>query len=460
MDGVCVQSGWRWSAKIFAAVVFAVVIFAAVIVPSFCLTVAADEIGTADEIEQPSQNSLRASKNRLMVLKNRRVIRGDIFFDDNGYLVRQQTGKLFIPYPQVLFLASSISDAHQKLRRSLPQRSIESSVKLVRWCLSNHLRTQAISELKEALLLEPSNVHLQRMLVRVENHQHESTGGSSSGSGSFSTTRTTSRTTALPSKNKSRSSTSRTTDRPAQSLTSLSRRTSATFLGKVQPILINHCATAGCHGTNSPTSFRLHRVRFGRAGQLKQIEQNLATILGHITPNDLRQSPLFVKSIGKHGQQKLPMFHGSRGRQQHQILREWIVTIAREMPRSSSVFSAGRLSAKTVPKEVAVAENIRRYFQKKTDQQPPKKTTHPPLVRRSSPHRLAPYRPAPLPPSYQLTPAMRAIRERMERQHIQTEMRRDHRPQQNSSKKTASPDAFSPDEFNRNRPNDKRDSSP
>ena len=52
-----------------------------------------------------------------------------------------------------------------------------------------------------------------------------------------------------------------------------------TFTQSVQPVLMNHCATGGCHAPQSETGLRLFRVPTGKQASRRITQRNLYSVL-------------------------------------------------------------------------------------------------------------------------------------------------------------------------------------
>eukprot|EP00913_Durusdinium_trenchii_P013335 g12516.t1 len=245
----------------------------------------------------------------LLVLKNGRVVDGRITQNAGGYLVDFKNGSMLVPRSQVLLQAGSRREAYLKLREASPRKSITGNLRLARWCIVNQLYSQAKREINEALALNPSHGEARRMMVRLEEMLARD---------------------AKPEVRPRPTLAERMTAPPAKSLAGLSRDAARDFVGKVQPILMNSCATSGCHGPQSKNGFRLSRVRISNSGRRGLSERNLATTMRFIDPRRPDASPLLTKPTGNHGRRGQPVFRGRAGARQHELLRQWVRDVARE----------------------------------------------------------------------------------------------------------------------------------
>jgi hypothetical protein len=115
-----------------------------------------------------------------------------------------------------------------------------------------------------------------------------------------------------------------------ESLGGLSRDAAAAFTTKVQPLLVNKCGNAGCHGTAADNDFRLNMVRLGSANNRRAAESNLALVLNYVDIHEPHRSPLLEQVRKGHGGAPATLFGGSSGPAQLKVLTEWIESVAHE----------------------------------------------------------------------------------------------------------------------------------
>jgi hypothetical protein len=80
------------------------------------------------------------------------------------------------------------------------------------------------------------------------------------------------------------------------------------FTQSVQPVLMNHCATAGCHGPQSETGLRLFRVPTGKTASRRITQRNLYSALMFVDRDNPASSRLLSASSGPHGTAKIAIF--------------------------------------------------------------------------------------------------------------------------------------------------------
>jgi hypothetical protein len=120
----------------------------------------------------------------------------------------------------------------------------------------------------------------------------------------------------------------------------------------VQPILMNNCALAGCHGPQGPAELRLQRVHLNIRAARGPTESNLLQILKHIDREKPRASPLLTLPQENHGLRGRPVFSGPKAADQLATLKAWVVKAAQA--QNAAEEKAARLKAKKKPSKEIV----------------------------------------------------------------------------------------------------------
>jgi hypothetical protein len=255
----------------------------------------------ADEIPEGEQH--------LLLLKNGRVVEGRISSTAGGYFVETSTGNMVIPFSQVSLEAADLPDVYEKQRKSMKFPTASMHLALAAWCVNHDLFEQARTEVKDALRLEPDRPQARRMLIRIEKAIDPK---------AFSKKRHERRAPAvvagyeLP---------------PVQTLAGLPREAARDFTRRIQPLMLNKCGNATCHGENTRRGFRLFPVRHKGESRTNS-QRNLAAILAHVNVDNPDASPLLLKPQGTHGGMRRSLFSGQYGKKQLEVLRGWIRHVA------------------------------------------------------------------------------------------------------------------------------------
>ncbi|MDG1895902.1 MAG: hypothetical protein P8J37_13430 [Fuerstiella sp.] len=264
-------------------------------------------------------------KQTLLVLNSGRVVSGQLTPRTGGYDVQLPAGRMFVGSQQVRLQAHSMDDAYRRMRSSLNEHTPNTHMELAKWCLANKMSTQARSEVLDALHLDPNRDDAKRMLEALMREQHRASTG------------TDPRQTI---QNGHRSYNSVTLVHPSimperRSLGGLPKSLAKTFSQTVQPIVVNKCGNARCHGVGQNT-FTVFPINGGSTSRIA--EQNLAAMLNQIDLENPSQSPLLQATKGNHGNSRRMVFAGQTGGRQAATLRTWVTDVAREISPSSAAF--------------------------------------------------------------------------------------------------------------------------
>src|SRR5690606_26263901 len=101
------------------------------------------------------------------------------------------------------------------------------------------------------------------------------------------------------------------------------------FVQQVQPLLINKCGNARCHGQAASTDFRLAPARQGLSGFRLLPGKPLPSGLRQVNNNDAAGGPVLAALGGTHGGTK-PVLTGPAAARQAESLRAWVQLAVRE----------------------------------------------------------------------------------------------------------------------------------
>jgi hypothetical protein len=246
----------------------------------------------------------------LLVLKSGRTIAGRISQSANGYTVDQVHGTIAVPFDLVEFFARDEREALRLFHKRTPNPTAGFHVRLAEWCLPYQLLAEARDELRAALLLEPHRGDARNLLRRLDALLEPPPPVEAAARGRLEAAGF---------------------DVPeATSLAGLSPESAREFTERVQPLLMNKCGNATCHGPAAENDFRLARVRLTGGAHRVHSERNLAAVLEYIDRQNPNRSPLLTVSQGNHGRAGRTIFSGPFGAEQLETLRAWVLHVGRE----------------------------------------------------------------------------------------------------------------------------------
>lgn len=255
------------------------------------------------------------ARERVILMTNGRVLTGFASRNAGGWLVEQANGRVQVPIDQVNVVANNLADAYRKQRDAVVEPTPATHMALAQWCISYRLHNEARDELRKCMKLDPEHSAARKLLRRLDDMLDPP---------EIKTTLKdqmvlkTGDGFVVP---------------DAESLGGLSNEVAAGYTLRIQPLLINKCGNASCHGSTSPAEkpegFHLIPVRPGTNGHRMYTERNLAEVLRYVDVQEPSLSPLIAIPQGTHGG-SAGVFHGAAGSTQIKMLRAWIKTVAQE----------------------------------------------------------------------------------------------------------------------------------
>jgi hypothetical protein len=248
-----------------------------------------------------------APQQGLLVLRNGRVLYGKITRAGDRYYVVRDDGELRINTDHVLLTARSLDEAYRLQGARITPGSSTGHLKLAAWCLDQHLSGYATQQLRAAQSSGATAAQLAPLRRRLD--------------------------LAIRPQQPTPVSHRQTADTPSpQQLYQLAKKLPSgsveTFTVKIQPMLINSCATAGCHSSTGPSQFKLTRVATRQSGSQRVTLRNLYTVLKWIDDRQPAKSPLLTVPLAAHGSVRGPIF--SRGQKgQYSRLASWVSHVSR-----------------------------------------------------------------------------------------------------------------------------------
>ncbi|MBA3315333.1 MAG: hypothetical protein M3552_02220 [Planctomycetota bacterium] len=241
---------------------------------------------------------------RLLVLHNGDLVEGSVVLAQGGYqLIQPSGGRILLPEPVVWFTAASRDEAYQELRKRFPDKSANGHVALARWCNRYGLAAAAEDELRTALTIDPQHREARNSLRLIAEPSNPVP--------SFVTNTTAEYDSA-------------------STLGGLPPKIALEFVNGVQPILVNGCGNASCHGTTSKSAFTIQNARSGNAAFKALTQRNLETVRERIDLNDPAHSLIFTApQTPGHGGSRRSIFAGPSGRTQLRTLLAWADAVAK-----------------------------------------------------------------------------------------------------------------------------------
>jgi hypothetical protein len=290
----------RKKANVSRALVLAIIILAAA------------AVGRADDPPLGPQRG-------VLLLRNGELIEGDVTLSGDRYDVVVPSGEIHVRRSDVQFVGRTLLDCYDRRKAMVSVDKVHDHLELAEWCLRHRLYDQTALALADAVNTDATHPRiglLERRLKFELDQQSQATRGKSTQS-------------ELPS--------ARDLDRMVQGLPPGAVET---FTSTIQPMLLNHCSTAGCHGPQGNASLRLLRVPTGQAPSRRATQRNLYAVLSAIDQNHPGDSPLLSAPTRAHGQAKSAVFTTREALQYRQLLT-WVYTVSNQQAPVANATSLG-----------------------------------------------------------------------------------------------------------------------
>ncbi|HWC89866.1 MAG TPA: hypothetical protein VG433_09430, partial [Pirellulales bacterium] len=235
-----------------------------------CLLLAVGLVGTAAASAEEIPLGPRPG---VLLLRNGRLVAGDILLAGDRYDVAVAGGQIHIKRGEVEYFGRSVLDCYERRKTQVEPGKVQDILELADWCLRLELYEQAALALAEAIDTDAQHPRIAVLERRLK--------------------------LALEQRAATTPKNSPPSDAP--SIQDLDRTIGAlppgaveTFTTAVQPVLMNHCSTAGCHGPHSGGSLELLRITAGHTPSRRATQRNLYAVLQLVDRDQPGESPLLV----------------------------------------------------------------------------------------------------------------------------------------------------------------------
>jgi hypothetical protein len=240
---------------------------------------------------------------RLAVLDNGSVLEGDIERVGDQYRIRRTIGELWLPAEKVQCVCASFEEAYLFLRGQANLRDPDERLRLARWCKLHGLKAQALAEISAGIELRPQHAESRLLWQSLQRPEK-----------------------ACPVAPKPREE----TDDGPPPVVEYNAESLGLFVTRVQPILMNTCAT--CHATGRGGAFKLIRTPEGALTNRRATQQNLAAVLAQVNRDKPQQSLLLSRAVSVHGDAEAAPLKGRQTPAYH-ILEDWVqLALVNTMP--------------------------------------------------------------------------------------------------------------------------------
>jgi hypothetical protein len=232
----------------------------------------------------------------VLLLRNGQTIEGHVTRGSDHYQVSFPGGEI----ADVELYCRTLNEGYQRKRAAIQAGNVQDHLELARWCERHEMYRFAADELSAAAAIEPDHPMLGVLRRRLELAKEP------------------------PPKPVAAAAS------PAPSPEDLDRMvrgmppgTVETFTQTVQPLLMNHCMSSGCHGPQAESALRLMRTPVDQPPGRRLTQRNLHAIMQFVDYNDAKSSRLLSAISGPHATVKAAMFSDRQAGHYKQIA-DWV----------------------------------------------------------------------------------------------------------------------------------------
>ena len=237
---------------------------------------------------------------QILVLRNGQTFEGRVTQQEGTYVIDLSDGQIRIKAADVDLICGSLQEGYERKRVAVQPGDAHNHLELAQWCLRHGLLGPAAAELADAKAAEPNNPMIGAIEHRLKLALEPPP------------TAATAKPIVGPSN-----------DELDRMIRNLPHGSVEAFTQLVQPVLTNHCATAGCHGPQSETGLRLFRVPIGKTASRRITQRNLYAVLLFVDRDNPAASRLLAAPSGPHGTSKIAIFNEHQAAQ-YKRLAEWV----------------------------------------------------------------------------------------------------------------------------------------
>jgi hypothetical protein len=244
----------------------------------------------------------------VLVLRNGQLLEGDITPTGDYYFVGLgKTGQVRMAAKEVEMVCRSAAEAYQRKAAAAEGKSAAVHCDLAAWCLRQSMMFEAQAQLAIAREISPT----ERRIAEVEQRIKLQTSLSEAAPAKV---------VALP--------TSATVGAPQleRTMKELPPGCVERYTAVIQPILIQRCGNASCHGRDASPDFQLLSPIPGKVPSRRFTQRNLFSTLAHVNKESPDESHLLSMALKSHGPTDLAPFKSDEDRQ-YRELAAWVRSV-------------------------------------------------------------------------------------------------------------------------------------
>lgn len=261
-----------------------------------------------------------------IVLRNGEALQGSLTSEGDRLRITIDGGEIRLSAREVDFVCASLDEAYRLQCRRIIVGRIEDHLDLAQWCLRQGLLGYTAQQISAAMAIDPRNPRLARLDDRLQQALDQAAHWSSLDAPA----------------DQPKSSVPLKADDLDRFARTLPADTLEQFVSKIQPLLSNHCATAGCHGAGSTSSYSLVRPPQRKTVPRHLTLRNLHNTLERVNFGQPEESAVLRAAREPHGSASGAVFEAES--KQYEELREWVAAAVGRAGAASTIATASQSS--------------------------------------------------------------------------------------------------------------------
>jgi hypothetical protein len=250
-----------------------------------------------------------APDQELVLLRNGEVLKGRVLRDEGCYRIALSDGEVRVRLSEAELVCRSLDEAYEFKRNRLALGRAEDHLDLAEWCLRQELPGYAAKEIAAAMALDPQNPRIEFLDRRLRQLLE----------------------TPPPGPAEKVAETPLVTNADLDRLVhGMPPGTVEAFTSTIQPLIMNSCATSGCHGPGSKSSYVILRIPSDRTNTRRLTQRNLESTVQMLDYQNPQQSRLLTAASRAHGTARSAIFDPQTVK--YRQLYSWIVLVTQKAP--------------------------------------------------------------------------------------------------------------------------------
>ncbi len=222
------------------------------------------------------------SPSGILLLRNGQLLAGEYTQTGFGYEVTLQGGGIIrLKTEQVEFVSDSLDEIYSFRRASKVNNTAAAHLAMANWCLTNQLYDHSGFHLEQAIRMDPRQMGIKQIQARLAIAKSNP---------------------VYPTRHSSRLLSKVTPNEVIyERVRQLEPMAIQSFSTQLQPLLLNKCAVAGCHGPNPRSKYQLINSRWTKTTPQNISFRNLYNSLQHVDFVNPEKSTILTKATSAHG---------------------------------------------------------------------------------------------------------------------------------------------------------------